>query len=194
VLYFVRHGESQANVDGVFAGIGRPAPLTRLGREQALLAGRAIVDMRITIDHVVSSPLERARETAEIIAGSLGINPAVIEFDARLIEYDVGALAGRPTQGVTPAQLVGAGGAENPASFQARVKEALVDAGRRKGNVLLVSHGGVGQVIEATIRGMDPASFYGLTRYLNAQVVELASVSHALRAKGQESPWTTRSS
>lgn len=45
---------------------------------------------------------------------------------------------------------------------QARVMEALIDAGPREGNVLLVSHGGVGHVIEATIRGIDPASFYGL--------------------------------
>lgn len=146
----------------------------------------------ISIYQVVFSPLEGARKTAEITDGSLGSDPAGILFDARLIEYDVGELAGKPTQGVTPVQLVGATGAEAPASVrpsvQARVKEALVDAARGEGNVLLVSHAGVGQVIEATIRGIDPVSFYGLVRYFNAHVVELADVSHALRAKDQESP------
>ena len=126
--YFVRHGESQANVDRIFAGIDRPAPLTRLGRQQARLAGRAILDMKININQIVSSPLGRARETAEIIAASVGIDPAGIVFDVRLIEYDVGELAGKSTQGVTPAQLVGAAGAEDPVAFRARVREALGDA------------------------------------------------------------------
>jgi broad specificity phosphatase PhoE len=107
VLYFARHGESQANVDQVFAGINRPAPLTEVGRQQALLAARGILEMNIRIDGIVFSPLERASETAEIISDSLGMDSASISFDARLIEYDVGTLAGRPTQGVTPAQLVG---------------------------------------------------------------------------------------
>ena len=173
MLYFVRHGESQANADHVFAGVNRPASLTQAGREQARLAGRDLLKRGIEIDQIVSSPLERARETAEIIAGVLGIDPAAIVPDRRLIEYDVGALAGTPTRGITPAQLVGAPGAEDPALFQARVLEALGAAARRDGNVLLVSHGGVGQVIEAARRGIDPARFYGLERSRNAQVAEL---------------------
>lgn len=176
MLYFVRHGESQANVNQVFAGINRPAPLTQVGRQQARLAGRCILNMNVKIDQIVSSPLERARETAEIIADSLGIDPAGIAFDARLIEYDVGELTGKSAQGITPAQLVSAMGAEDPVVFQARVMEALGDAARREGNVLLVSHAGVGQVIDATRRGIDPARFYDLERYLNAQVVERADV------------------
>jgi probable phosphoglycerate mutase len=132
VLYFVRHGESQANVDQVFAGIKRPAPLTRIGRQQARLAGQGILDMKIGIDQIVSSPLARARETAEIIADSLGLDPAGISFDARLIQYDVGALTGESTQEVTPAQPIGAMGAEYPVAFQARVLEALGDAARRE--------------------------------------------------------------
>lgn len=176
MLCFIRHGESRANVDHVFAGINRPAPLTQIGRQQARLAGRGILDTSIKIDQIVSSPLERARETAEIIADILGIGRSGIAFDARLIEYDVGELAGKPTQGVTPAQLVGAAGAENPVVFHARVLEALAEATHRGGGVLLVGHGGVGQVIDATRRGIDPAAFYGLERYLNAQVAGLADI------------------
>jgi 2,3-bisphosphoglycerate-dependent phosphoglycerate mutase len=177
VLYFIRHGESQANLDRVFAGIHRRAPLTPLGQEQARVAGRAVLEANMKIDQIVSSPLERARETAEIVAGCLGMDPGAIAFDARLSEYDVGDLAGKPTEGVSSEQLVGAVGAEDPAAFQARVVEALGDAVRREGNILLVSHGGVGQVIEATRRGIDPAGFYELPRYLNGQVVELTDFS-----------------
>lgn len=186
MLYFIRHGESQANVDHVFAGINRPAPLTQIGRKQARMAARGILDKNIKIDEIVSSPLERARETAEIIADILGIAHSGIAFDVRLIEYDVGKLAGKPTHGVTSAQLVGATGAEDPVLFQARVMEALAEAARFGGRVLLVSHGGVGQVIEATRRGIDPAGFYSLERYLNAQVVELADVEPWPESEGPQ--------
>jgi broad specificity phosphatase PhoE len=79
-------------------------------------------------------------------------------------------------------------GAEAPVAFQALVMEALGDAASREGGVLLVSHGGVGQVIDATRRGIDPAGFYGLARYLNAQVVELADVKPRAANKGSWKP------
>jgi len=118
MLYFVRHGESQANVDHVFAGISQPAPLTEHGRQQARLAGLRILDVDIHIDQIISSPLERAYDTAVIIAGCLGADPSAILLDMRLIEYDVGGLSGESTQEVTAAQLVGAPGAEDPAVFR----------------------------------------------------------------------------
>jgi broad specificity phosphatase PhoE len=173
MLYFVRHGESQANVDHVFAGISHPAPLTEHGRRQARLAGERILDVDIRIDQIISSPLERAYDTAAIIAGCLGLDLAVILLDERLIEYDVGGLGGESTQDITAAQLVGAPGAEDPAVFQKRVQAALKDAARAPGNVLIVSHGGVGQMIEATRQGLDPARFFELKSYPNGHVVEL---------------------
>jgi broad specificity phosphatase PhoE len=181
MIYFVRHGESQANVDHVFAGISRPAPLTERGRQQARLAGQRIIDADIRIGQIVSSPLERAYDTAAIIAGSLGLDPSGILLDARLIEYDVGALSGESTHEVTAAQLVGAPGAEDPAVFQTRVKAALTDAARSPGNVLMVSHGGVGQMIEASGRGLDPARFFELASYPNGHVIELGDENVVIR-------------
>jgi len=176
MLYFVRHGESQANVDHVFAGITHPAPLTEHGRQQARHAGERILDVDIRIDQIVSSPLERAYDTAAIIAGCLGVDLAGILLDERLSEYDVGGLSGESTRDITAAQLVGAPGAEDPAVFQERVKAALKDAARLPGNVLIVSHGGVGQMIEVTRQGLDPARFFELKSYLNGHVVELGDV------------------
>ena len=174
--YFVRHGESQANVDHVFAGISHPAPLTERGSQQARLAGQRILDANIRIDQIISSPLERAYDTAVIIASCLGLDVSGIKLDARLIEYNVGGLTGQSTHEVTAQQLVGAPGAEDPAVFQHRVTAALEDAARAPGNVLIVSHGGVGQVIEATRQRLDPARFFELKSYLNGQVVELGDV------------------
>lgn len=64
-IYLVRHGESEINVSDMYVNT-LTSPLTELGREQArLLADRAA---RIQFDVLLSSPIARAKETAETIA------------------------------------------------------------------------------------------------------------------------------
>lgn len=175
MLYFARHGQSQANVDAVFAGPHFRAPLTKLGIEQAETEARRILDEHIHIDQIVASPIERALQTAQIIARAIGIDPNDIRIDPRLAEYDMGELSGKPMEGVTPEQRVSAAGAENPKAFQGRVQEALDATALLAGNTLIVSHAGVGRMIEATKQGIEPARFYELEGYPNAQVVKLES-------------------
>ncbi len=63
-IYLVRHGESEINVSDMYVNT-LTSPLTELGREQArLLADRAT---RIQFDVLLSSPIARAKETAETI-------------------------------------------------------------------------------------------------------------------------------
>jgi len=62
-FYLVRHGESEANVSDVW--LDNSASLTEGGRQQAELVKKRLED--IPIDHIISSPTKRARETAEII-------------------------------------------------------------------------------------------------------------------------------
>lgn len=94
-IHFLRHGESQANVDRSFANrVDLPAALTTRGREQATdLAGRLAA---VPLTHIYSSPLQRARETAEVIATRLGLR--TIDVDA-LREYDTGEFEGLPYDG-----------------------------------------------------------------------------------------------
>src|SRR5690606_2527197 len=68
-LYFIRHGLSVMNRQGVFSG-SIDTPLTDEGRKQAKRAGKLARDFGI--DYIVSSPLARALETAQIIAGEIG--------------------------------------------------------------------------------------------------------------------------
>lgn len=71
-IYFVRHGQSVANADKMCAGC-TDVELTELGRMQALEAGAELARSNVVIDKIVTSPLKRARETAERIADAIGI-------------------------------------------------------------------------------------------------------------------------
>src|SRR4026209_239921 len=89
-LYFVRHGESEANTRGVNSNRDRPFGLTDLGRGQAKVLAESLKDIPITA--VFSSPILRARQTADILSRSLGQPYQVTEA---LREYDCGVLEDR---------------------------------------------------------------------------------------------------
>ena len=70
-LMLVRHGEGRANVDRVIAGLSGCAGLTELGRRQVRTLSARWAQTGFRPDVLVSSPVRRARETAEILAGSM---------------------------------------------------------------------------------------------------------------------------
>jgi probable phosphoglycerate mutase len=173
MLYFVRHGESQANIDEIFAGPDYYAPLTDNGRNQATQAALRLKVDSIMFDTIIASPIERARDTAIIIAEGIGFNVDDIRYDKRLVEYDMGTLSGQSMIDVTPLERVTADDAEDPTTFKDRIVAVLEDASKLPGNTLLVSHAGVGRMIEVIRNGVEPSRFYELKGYPNAQVVEL---------------------
>ncbi len=64
-LYFVRHGQTDANVMNIFAGSGTDAMLTLEGKEQTIETGDALSDVSFT--NVFTSDLTRAKDTAKNI-------------------------------------------------------------------------------------------------------------------------------
>lgn len=87
----LRHGETPLTPQKRFSGSGGTDPsLSGIGREQAERVAAALA-RRGTIQAVVSSPLARTRETAEIVAARLGLDVAVEEG---LRETDFGAWEG----------------------------------------------------------------------------------------------------
>jgi probable phosphoglycerate mutase len=86
-LLLVRHGQSEWNEVGRWQGQADP-PLTDLGRAQARAAARAVGQL----DAVFASDLQRARETAEVIAECLGVGPVIA--DSGLRERDAGEWSG----------------------------------------------------------------------------------------------------
>jgi phosphohistidine phosphatase len=67
-LYLIRHATA-ADV----AASDAERELTKEGRHEAKVAGKALVKLGVAVDQVLTSPLVRARQTAEIIAGPLGL-------------------------------------------------------------------------------------------------------------------------
>jgi probable phosphoglycerate mutase len=147
VLILVRHGESEANAQGLLLG-RTDAALTELGRSQVVAARRLLRD---PVVDVRTSPLSRARDTAELLQAG---PPAVV--DERWVEVDYGEYECQPLGGI-PAEVwqrwiddrgfTPAGG-ESLAEVDGRVTEACQElfaadgagARRRDGDVVVVSH------------------------------------------------------
>ena len=99
VLYFARHGETDFNAAHRLQGQYQTS-LNELGRRQATIAGQILRDLfarerrQANEFHYVSSPLNRARETMEIVRGVLGLDAHMYETDDRLMEISYGAWEG----------------------------------------------------------------------------------------------------
>lgn len=93
VLFLVRHGEAEQNVRRILDSFpGNPEfGLTEAGREQVRKSAEAIAHEGV--DFLFSSPIRRARETAEAIAEACG--GVSVSFDDRLRETDFGVWSGR---------------------------------------------------------------------------------------------------
>lgn len=89
-LYLARHGETVLNQKRCYYGT-TDVPLTEKGREQATGLGRYLKDM--DLHRILSSPLRRAVETAELIQARREDNIA-IESDSRLAEQNFGIFEG----------------------------------------------------------------------------------------------------
>ncbi len=94
MLILVRHGESTGNADGLLLG-RMDAPLTERGLAQAGTLGPAVTGC----GRLISSPLTRARRTAEAMGTGLDI-----EIDDRWIEVDYGQFDGQPL-GSVPSEV-----------------------------------------------------------------------------------------
>ena len=141
-LLLVRHGESEWNAIGRWQGWADP-PLSELGARQAAVGARAVG----AVDAVVSSDLQRARMTADIVAAELGVGPVVV--DTALRERDAG-----PWTGLTRAEIEAEwpgwlaegkrpDGYEEDDSLLDRVVPALLALEFAGETVLVVTHGGV---------------------------------------------------
>jgi broad specificity phosphatase PhoE len=161
-FFFVRHGQSASNLQRRIQG-HQESPLTDVGREQAAAAGHWLTGQ--PIERILTSPLGRTRETAQIIARAARIDR--IELLPELIELDTGRYSGKTFSELEPEDpdlferfriesWEAVPDAERIRSLQSRAlkvwEELLKIAGNGARALLCVSHGGMIQwIIKATI-------------------------------------------
>ena len=96
MIYVIRHGQTALNSAHALQGRS-DAPLNETGEEQAREAARQLAARGIVFRHVFSSPLQRAVQTAELVA------PGVpVQCDERLIEMDYGPYEGMDLMNPAP--------------------------------------------------------------------------------------------
>jgi len=90
-IIFLRHGQAKNNTERILAGRTPGIPLTEKGMDQAQKAAEFLEQMNIS--RIYSSPIERAKHTAEIVGKQ---NSVDVTIDERLIELDMGKFTGMP--------------------------------------------------------------------------------------------------
>ncbi|MBM3684762.1 MAG: histidine phosphatase family protein [Actinobacteria bacterium] len=195
MLIVVRHGRTAANAAGLLQG-RVDNPLDDVGRAQAA----AIADVLVGCAHplVVSSPLLRARETADAVAHRLG---APVQIDDRFLELDYGLLDGVPTKDVgadvwarwrVDPEFAPEGG-ESLAALQHRVEDACRDlaALAAERDVLVFSHVSPIKATVAWALGVGPATTWRMhvaqatiTRVRTAPTTALTSFNEVAHLNG----------
>lgn len=164
-LYFIRHGESELNAQRIFAG-QTDTPLNDIGRKQAKAAGEQAKSEHF--DAIVSSPLQRALETARIIAQEIGYPPENVAVNAIFQERSLGSLEGMSWDAVDEHHTTAAD-VESWDSLLERARQGLeILRTLEADTVLLVSHG---SYIRALQEVVDPRESH--PEPANAQIVQL---------------------
>lgn len=135
-IFLVRHGEVH-NPEGIIYGHLPGYRLSAAGRAELAMAAERLVE-RGPFDALLTSPLERARESAQILGERLQMAPAV---DERLAETDVAGYQGKSFAELPRPYLTedGVPGIESAASMRARMIDWVASA-RRYDRAIAVSH------------------------------------------------------
>jgi probable phosphoglycerate mutase len=170
-LFYIRHGETDWNVAGRLQGWHDPA-LNAMGRRQAAVCANILRDLIEREGHspadygYVASPLQRARQTTEIMRTALGLAPNDYRVDSRLREIGFGEWEGltfRDVRTRAPQALAERErdkwnfmppGGESYAQVAVRMRE-WYDA--LDGNTVVVAHGGTARALIGVLGVAPPA-------------------------------------
>jgi broad specificity phosphatase PhoE len=176
-VYYIRHGETDWNVEGRLQG-GVDTPLNDRGLLQAANAGNILADLFARHGHAasslafVASPLQRARHTMDLVRGELKLPAGDYAIDDRLREIGYGHW-----EGSTLAQMqlsdpalfatrqidkwtVPPPGGESYASVQLRMQDWY---DQLKADTVAVAHGGTARALMVALGVETPASAADLT-------------------------------
>ncbi|CUF99833.1 unnamed protein product [Bodo saltans] len=182
-IFLCRHGQDEDNSNGLLNG-HRNTPLTELGRQQAEQVADKIATTLPPFDVILSSPLQRAHNTALAIASRRDQNVIV---EPMLIERDFGVFTGKPIADIVELCkgdvlktdrvtyfLSGEGSETFDVLYQratdvvAKVRDSYKDK-----TVLLVCHGDIGKMILAVCKEITWKEGLMYPYFANTEVIEL---------------------
>ena len=170
-IIFLRHGQAINNTERILAGRTPGIPLTEKGLDQAQKAAKFLEDMNISA--IYSSPIERAKNTAEIVGNH---NSVDVRIDDRLIELDMGKFTGMPYEQIFSSHgnvfmkfykgelEIAHNGVETFADVKKRVL-SIVDhvlESHPNENVVLVTHMDPIKAMLSTVMSLSPENLYEL--------------------------------
>ncbi len=166
-LYIIRHGETAWNVERRFQGRS-DIPLNDYGIELAKVTSEALKD--VEFDAIYSSPLIRAKTTAEIIRRDRKLD---IILDDRLMEMGFGACEGRPSAEIKdflntffndPSNFIPMEGGETYEQVAERAKEFIQDVvipnAQSMNRMLIVAHGALNRALMIQMNHQTIADFW----------------------------------
>jgi broad specificity phosphatase PhoE len=154
-LWLIRHGETKWSLSGQHTG-RTDIPLTDGGRANAAALGRYLAGRQFAL--VLTSPLERARETCALAGFG-----AVAQIDPDLCEWNYGDYEGRTTAEIhleCPDWFLWTDGVPNGESIQqvaARADAVIARATQALGDVALFAHGHLLRILTARWLALDPS-------------------------------------
>ena len=188
-IYFVRHGQSEANLTACFAGHIDIA-LTDLGRKQAACTAKFLADKPLTA--VYTSDLARAMDTGRAIAEKHGLD---IRTRAALREIDGGDWEGRPfeylqqtdpmfTKFIKHIGVAACPNGESVADMLVRVRDAVGEIVKNHPDeaVCVVCHGTPIRAMTAQLTGVPVEEMHTVPWASNASVTvaEFADEQHGI--------------
>lgn len=184
-IYLVRHGQDEDNRDGILNG-HRDTALTPLGLEQARQLALYIKNNRLIFDHIYSSPLKRAYDTARTI--TLALKMPDPEIFPELIERDFGVMTGRHKDDIEKmcapdiikaeeiSYFLNPVGGETFPELYERAQRVLsyIEEKYSDGSILLVSHGDLCKMIYAVYHHLTWQEVLPLFHFGNSELILLS--------------------
>ena len=160
-IFFVRHGESQWNVEDKICGV-TDSPLTKKGHQQAIETGKAILAAGIHADIILHSPLKRAAVTAQHISEITGIP---LREDPRLIEQSFGIWEGTSPRNSTEFLRAKQNfinsfeSGESMFRVAQRIYNLLDELRQDERTYILVAHNGIARFVKSYFQDMGNEEF-----------------------------------
>ena len=172
IVYFIRHGQSEANLANTIAGSQIDSPLTDLGKQQAMETAAKVSE--VAFDLAVSSPLSRAKDTACIILNELNLDHLQVNQQTAFTERDAKEYTGTDTSEYFKLVESGMYSGESPQAMRERVLRGLRWLNDQSFECALVAtHNGTIRAISTIVDKLPPEDFSKVPVLQNGETLKV---------------------